>query len=263
MSDDLEDRLRRALAARAEVVSSSDLRPAAPPPAPHRSRGPFLVTGLALAAAAAAAGVFVLGGGWSPGGGTTVAVPAGWTATGTSGTTGATPDAADGGSPTSPTTSAAPSPTVTLCSASAVSVFVLPDTDTRRHGGGMNHQGATIGLTNTGAMPCRLTGYPGVALRQGTTMESEDPNTRGSTSYAQDPGPSTVVLPVGGSAYAEVSWTSADGVRPATSVDTLQVILPDQRTVLTAPLTSVLGGDRTLTVTALTPIPLPLNGSGG
>jgi hypothetical protein len=185
----------------------------------------------------------------------------------TSGAEGSAPRSSTPGSSAAATGStagagaASSSGSVSVCTPATVSAFVLPDTDARPHGGGMNHQGATVGITNIGAAACRVYGYLGVGLYNGDTLESAPTTLRGDTGYARDPGPASIVLPPGGSAYTELGWSSADGIARAVEVTQIRVILPDQRQQITIAFSSVVGGrSRELLQTALTPAPLPLTG---
>jgi hypothetical protein len=116
----------------------------------------------------------------------------------------------------------------------------------------MNHQGTTIALRNISRHSCHVRGYIGAAMLTARgTIIGPGRVVRGSTFYAADPKPHTVVLRPGRSAYAELGWTSADGVRPAVTAASIIVTPPDERTHRTAKLQTILGGDRTITVTAL------------
>lgn len=138
------------------------------------------------------------------------------------------------------------------CHTGDLFLSVVADTPGRHHGGGMNHQGTTIALRNISGHSCHVRGYVGAAMltARGTVI-APGRVVRGSTVYAADPKPHTIVLRPGKSAYAELGWTSADGTRPAATAASIIVTPPDERAHRTAKLHTVLGGDRTITVTAL------------
>ncbi len=145
------------------------------------------------------------------------------------------------------------------CRTADLSLSVVADTARRHHGGGMNHQGATIALRNISRHTCHVRGYPGAAMltARGAVI-APGRVVRGSTFYAADRGPHTIVLRPGKSAYGELGWTSADGARPAVATASIIVTPPDERTHRTARLHTFLGGDRTLKATALTAAPARL-----
>lgn len=147
-----------------------------------------------------------------------------------------------------------PSTRLPRCRTADLRLSVLAETAKRHHGGGMNHQGATIMLTNRSKVTCTVYGYPGAAMLAARSGRVIQPGrvVRGSTWYANDPRPHLVVLRPGRSAYGELSWTSADGRLRAAQAGAIIVTPPDQRTALRAPLHTFLGGDRTITATALT-----------
>jgi len=277
----VEDLLRSALSARADQVTQDRLSPAGPPPASGGGRWATYLTVIGAAAAAVAVGVLVLGG-WRPfgtGGSTaaagsgqpgTVATGSGTAGSGIAGSATGSPGGAATASPSdqgsaSPTgsasTSASASPKVPVCVPEAMSAFVLPDTATRMHGGGMNHVGATVGLTNTGTTPCRIYGYLGVGFYRSGVLVSAVNTDRGSTYYATDPGPTSFLLAPGGSGYAELDWSTADGTLPVVPFDQIRLILPDQKRQLPISYSATIGGHaHELRESALTPAPLPLNG---
>jgi Domain of unknown function (DUF4232) len=147
------------------------------------------------------------------------------------------------------------------CRTADLRLWVVPETLARHHGGGMNHQGATIALTDVGRRTCRVYGYPGAAMvGLGGGLVPPARTVRGATWYAADQGPHTIVLRPGRSAYAELSWTSADGVSPAVQVEAIAVTPPDERSTLRASLSTILGGDGRLRISALTAAPARLAG---
>lgn len=70
------------------------------------------------------------------------------------------------------------------------------------------HRAQILTATNTGPRPCSMGGYPTVAFRSldGTALEVtvED----GGSFMASDPGPSTVVVPVGARVLSVLGWTA-------------------------------------------------------
>ncbi len=74
---------------------------------------------------------------------------------------------------------------------------------------GMGHRVAILGVRNTGAQACGLTGYPGVVLldpqgRELTTVRVE----QNASSYQNSgPAPSPVELAPGAKAYFDIAWT--------------------------------------------------------
>jgi len=283
----VEELLRSALSARADQVTQDRLSPAGPPRAAGASgRWATYLTVIGAAAAAVAVGVLVLGG-WRPfgTGGSTIAAGGGQSGTaaagsgtagpaapgstdsasagsGTPGVASASPsDQAGGSASGAATPSASASARVPVCVPEAMSAFVLPDTATRMHGGGMNHVGATVGLTNTGTTPCRIYGYLGVGFYRSGVLVSAVNTDRGSTYYATDPGPTSFLLAPGGSGYAELDWSTADGTLPVVPFDQIRLILPDQKRQLPISYSATIGGHaHELRESALTPAPLPLNG---
>lgn len=255
---DVEARLRRALTARAEIVTHDRLRAAAPPPAPAPRRWtPRVVGGLGLAAAAAAAVVLTVSS-WHPWRGG-VAEPGATAALASNPAPALSPTAAaaTGVAATAPSVTSSgvantASPEAPLCTPGQMSPILVNDSAVRQHGGGMNHQGATVAVLNTGAAPCLIrAGYPGVSMYLQDVEQSAPASSRGATWYATDAPEVRITLAPGQLAYAELSWTSADGVKPATAIDEVAVILPGQKTRLHIPFTSTLGGDRVITVTRM------------
>ncbi|MEV5242547.1 DUF4232 domain-containing protein [Streptomyces cinnamoneus] len=82
-----------------------------------------------------------------------------------------------------------------------------------RLGGGMNHAGVTLELTNASGRTCALRGYPGLGLEDARHTPLPTRTVRGSTWYADDPGNRLVVLGPGRAAQANVSWTHT-GTQP-------------------------------------------------
>ncbi|MBO2452416.1 DUF4232 domain-containing protein [Actinomadura barringtoniae] len=149
--------------------------------------------------------------------------------------------------------------TTPRCHTGGLSLSLLPETAHRHHGGGMNHQGATVALKNVGKHACHVNGYPGAAMRTAKgSIIAPARVVRGRTYYAADPKPHTFVLAPGKSAYAELGWTSADGTRPTAEAASIIVTPPNERTYRTTGLRTVLGGDRTITATALSAAPAHL-----
>jgi len=286
----VEERVRRALAARADLVDAESLRPApgtdvlqlvARPPARGRARWvPVLAAAAAAAAVLAVAGRLVI---WPADGDagkvaaaagptSSVTAPGSAPTSGPEGTAGVTPAATSpADSPTAAQTSApeptpaatvSTGPTVAPCSITEMAAVVLPDSPSRSHprtGGAPPTVGVTVSVTNTSSHPCRVTGYLGVGLYAAGRLVSATTTVRGNTAYAADPGPQTVVLVPGASAFADLSWaTAATTAAKRAVVDQLRVILPDQRDQLSIPLASAIIGGDPVRATALTAVPIPL-----
>jgi hypothetical protein len=97
------------------------------------------------------------------------------------------------------------------------------------------HQHRRVVLTNSGSAPCTVTGYPGVALRDGRGRPLGGPASREALAVA------TITLAAGASASAALDLQSP-GVFPAEAcgvpapVASAQVIAPDDTEPISAPM---------------------------
>jgi len=69
------------------------------------------------------------------------------------------------------------------------------------------HTFATLGLTNGSGAPCSLLGYVGLQLVDAQGQPLPTRAIRGDGMLAPEPGPSSVVIPSGGSAFFDLVWT--------------------------------------------------------
>ncbi len=149
-----------------------------------------------------------------------------------------------------------------VCSVTEMAAVVLPDNRSRTHaiaGAAAATVGVTVSVTNLSAHPCRVTGYPGIGLYAKGRLVSAATNARGNTAYATDPGPQTLPLGPGATAFVDLSWVATASTAGArTPVDELRVILPDQRDQLSIAFASAVVSGDPVAVTALTAVPIPL-----
>jgi hypothetical protein len=139
------------------------------------------------------------------------------------------------------------------CHTGELSLSLVKDTTKRQHNAGMSHHGATIALENISEHTCWVYGYPGVAMLSARTGHTISPgrSVRGNTWYANDQKPHVITLAPHRSAFAELGWTSADGTEPPVKTAWLVVTPPDERATRKVALSTDLGGDRLIDVTAL------------
>ncbi|UNT00417.1 DUF4232 domain-containing protein [Streptomyces tubbatahanensis] len=120
-------------------------------------------------------------------------------------------------------------------------------------GGGMNHEGVVLKLTNTSGHDCALRGYAGLGLEDSEHRTLSSTAEWGNTWYAQDPGKETLTLDDGESAEAVVSWTHANtGTSEARHASYLQVTPPANTAHKTLQLPAWVDNGR-LQVTAFSP----------
>jgi hypothetical protein len=259
-----EDRLRAALAARAEQIGPASLRPQAVPsgrPGKGWSGRRWAGPGLVLAAAAALVGIAVLGGMPLLRGASTdqLGVTAGRT-------TGGPSNGSSGGRSNQPSADPSNGPAAgllnaptggpfgALCRADQLALAVLAESPWRQHSAGMNHHGLTVSLIDVSPTACRISGYLGIGMYDaGGRLVSADTVTRGGSQYADDPGPRPLLLAPGDAVFAELAWSSATGRTPEVAVTELRVIPPGSTVQLRTDLRTVLGADGRIAVTALTP----------
>ena len=273
---DTEDRLRAALAARAEQIGPASLRPVPPPGRAGITRpggadiarpgarssggggaGGWHRPALVLAMAAVVVAIAVLGG-VTRFHGEPSAVRLG---------VGSGP--ADSAAPVSSSTRAvgaaaglsSSGPAAGPCRAQSLALAVLAESPWREHSGGMNHHGLTLSVVNVGQVPCRITGYLGIGMYDGAGRQvSAGTVTRGGSQYAHDAGPRPLLLAPGAAAFADLAWSSATGRTPEVAVTELGVIPPGDTVQLRTTLQAVLGADGQVQETALSDVPAPLLG---
>lgn len=182
------------------------------------------------------------------------AVPAGCgAATRTSATTGSTtapertvPAASVPGAATATVTTATAAARPARCAAASLSAA--------EHGGeaGAGNRSTVYLLTNEGAAPCRLDGYPGMAFLSATGRVLQGTVRRGSSYLFDDPGPSELELARGESASFALGWSVPNG-RACNWSATVEITPPDDRDHLTIPSKIAICPGEAPTVSAVVP----------
>jgi hypothetical protein len=78
---------------------------------------------------------------------------------------------------------------------------------------GATNRGVTVVFVNTSASPCTMAGYPGFALENSDHKPVQGHVRRGSTYFANDPGPHRVRLDPGEQAHAGLGWNAGSPSR--------------------------------------------------
>src|SRR5262249_14033774 len=94
----------------------------------------------------------------------------------------------------------------------------------RSYQAGGGQSGIVITLTNTGAVPCAMYGYPGLGLEAGTHHVLASRTHWGPTYFAHDPGPTLIVLAPGQAASASVALSA--GTKDTPMAAYLQITPP-------------------------------------
>lgn len=97
---------------------------------------------------------------------------------------------------------------------------------------GLGNRSTVYLLTNVGAAPCHLDGYPGMAFLSATGRVLLGTVQRGNSYLFNDPGPSEVDLAPGESASFGLGWSVPNG-RACTWSTSVEITPPDDRDHLT------------------------------
>jgi hypothetical protein len=89
----------------------------------------------------------------------------------------------------------------------------------------LGNRGFILTLTNTGNSSCDLYGYPGLGLENASHQVLPSHTHWGATYFANDPGPSSIVLSPGETASADVAFGAGSG-SPSDSVATYLEVTP-------------------------------------
>jgi hypothetical protein len=120
---------------------------------------------------------------------------------------------------------------------------------------GVGNRGEDLVLTNTSHQTCAVYGYPGLALQNSRHSVLPIKVVWGSTYFAADPRPHTIILVPGQSAYADLAWHEPYGVKSVTP-SFLEVTPPNDFTHQTIRFAPGAIDDDTLLVTALSAHPV-------
>jgi hypothetical protein len=115
---------------------------------------------------------------------------------------------------------------------------------------------ATFGLTNRLNVPCTFLGFVGAEQRDANDNPMPTNVVRNGRSFVNQPGPTLVTVPPGGSAQFLMHWTQVPSGNEATCPvsGSLAVILPDQFVPLSVPIAIRACNGGELDVTAVQPI---------